>query len=356
MQRDPVERAADDEDLQGVATWEPRSRFDGVVAWVYGAILPTARLLLVAVAGLALVGLAAGGVLSAVLDPTVAALVALSAVPALLLAGYVRRVDVTTKEPLGLLVATFLLGVLFAPLAGVLNSQVIGSGGLQSLPLVALVPFFFLVVGPVEETVKLLAVRLYAYRDSRFDAVVDGAVYGAAAGLGFATIENALFIARQIARNGESVQFGITAVRALAGPGHVIYSGIAGYYLGLAKFNADHAGPLVLKGIAIAALVHAGYNTLVGLVPGLLEVLVDVPMAIGFLGFVVVYDVLAGYYLYRKFRRYERAYHAVGAGTSNPTPEVTEFDEAPAAANDLTGRFAGGETDDDDTATDTPRE
>jgi len=337
MQRDPVERAADNEDLQGVATWEPRSRVDGVVTWIHGAILPTVRLLLVLFSGLLIAGLVAGGVLSPVLEPDVAALVALSAVPALLLAAYVRRADVTTKEPLWLLVATFLLGVLFAPFAGILNSQVTGGAGLESLPLLVVVPFFFLVVGPVEETVKLLAVRLYAYRDSRFDAVVDGAVYGAAAGLGFATIENAIYIAQQIAENGESVQFGITAVRALAGPGHVIYSGIAGYYLGLAKFNAEHAGPLVLKGIAVAAVVHAGYNTLVGLVPGLLDVLAGVPVAVGFLGFVVVYDTLAGYYLYRLLKRYERAYHAVGAGPRDPDSELTEFDDGASTGRQRTG-------------------
>lgn len=349
MQRDPVERAADDEDLQGVATWEPRTRVDGAVTWVHGAILPAVRLLLVAVSGLLVVGLVAGGVLSPVLEPNVAVLVALSAVPALLLAVYVRRADVTTKEPLWLLVGTFLLGVLFAPFAGILNSQVTGGAGLESLPLLVLVPFFFLVVGPVEETVKLLAVRLFAYGDSRFDTVVDGAVYGAAAGLGFATIENAIYIAQQVAENGESVQVGITAVRALAGPGHVIYSGIAGYYLGLAKFNSEHAGPLALKGVAIAAVVHAGYNTLVGLVPGLLAVFAGVPVALGFIGFVVVYDVAAGYYLYRLLKGYERAYHAVGAGPRDPDSELTEFDDGATRSGDrrLDAEADGGTPADD---------
>lgn len=44
----------------------------------------------------------------------------------------------------------------------------------------------------MEESVRLLAVRLYAYNDARFAAVIDGAVCGAIAGLGFATIENGI--------------------------------------------------------------------------------------------------------------------------------------------------------------------
>jgi hypothetical protein len=48
---------------------------------------------------------------------------------------------------------------------------------------------------------------------------------------------------------------------------------------------------------------------------------------VGFIGFVVAYDLAAGYYLYRLFERYERAYHAVEAGPRDPDPELTEFDD-----------------------------
>ena len=43
----------------------------------------------------------------------------------------------------------------------------------------------------------------------------------------------------------------------------VIYSAFAGYYLGLARFNRRYAGPVVLKGLAIAVSLHALYNVLV---------------------------------------------------------------------------------------------
>jgi RsiW-degrading membrane proteinase PrsW (M82 family) len=215
------------------------------------------------------------------------------------------------------------------------------------LPLVGFVLFYYLVVGPVEESVKLLAVWLYPYRDSRFDSVVDGAVYGAIAGLGFAAIENVLYITQNIQTPGsmliqtgigfvdgfaETLEAGgqITAVRGLAGPGHVVYSAFAGYYLGLAKFNRENVGPIVAKGLLIAAFIHATYNTLVGLVPGIVSLIVPgVPILVLFFGFVVVYQGVFFYILYRKLKRYEAAYKRSRDGADTAADfdsEPTEFD------------------------------
>jgi protease PrsW len=325
-QRDPVQESDDGSvDLYGIATWEARSRLDGVSVFIYNAIRAIVRWVVILLAFLILaVQLALGGLGAALADPPIAIFIALSVAPALLLAAYVRYADVTTNEPLSMLVGTFALGVLLAGFAGVLNSlaqPVFTSIPLvDSVPLVGMVLLFYIVVGPVEETVKMLAVRLYAYRSTEFDAVVDGAVYGAVAGLGFATIENAIYIAGQVndpvIANVFVAGGGITPLRALAGPGHVIYSAIAGYYLGLAKFNPDRAGPIVVKGLLIAALVHATYNSLSAVVPGLVVVLVPgIPPLVAFIGFVIAYDTIFGLYVLRKLSRYRSAY-LNGAGRS----------------------------------------
>lgn len=338
--RDPVESNADrSADLYEVANWEPRSTLDRFVHWLYHAGLWALRWLVIAAAIAILVLQLLFGSLGALGNqPLFAGMALLSVVPALGLAAYIWYADVTTSEPLTLLVGTFLLGVLFAGFAGVLNLflggpiRAIGSGfGL--VPFLGQVFFFFLIVGPVEESVKLLAVRLYAFRDDRFDAVVDGAVYGAAAGLGFATIENALYITQNTEMVTGTLQVlaasgDIAAVRALAGPGHVIYSSFAGYYLGLAKFNPDDAGPIVLKGLLIAAIIHATYNTLSGPVTVALATLYDVNTLVAFFGFVIVYDSIFGLLLLRKLDAYRKAYKRAHS-PSEPTtqrPEHTEFD------------------------------
>lgn len=363
--RDPVEvRTEGDLDLYDVATWEPRTVLDRLAVSVYHGLIAVARAAVVTLAVLILLAQFVLGGLGAVLvqDPTAWTLVALSLLPALLLAGYVYVTDITTSEPLDLLVGTFLLGFLLAGFAAIINS--LFGGIFNGLPgifgLLGLLVFYYLVVGPVEETVKWLAVRLYAFRDTRFNAVIDGAVYGAAAGLGFATIENALYISWELYGGpGESVGLGlaalgvglaqaapdgivgfsaaggrITAVRALAGPGHVIYSAFAGYYLGLAKFNPTRAGPIAVKGLLIAAFIHGTYNVLVPLAPAIVtEFVPGVGWFVAFVGFVVVYDGLFGYVLVRKLRKYRHAYKAVhdredreAAQASARLPEKTEFD------------------------------
>lgn len=334
--KDPVQEAAgDSRDLYEIATWEPRTRLDGFATWLYRAGAVSVRAAIITVAVVILLGQLVLGGLAAVGNPLIGALVILSVVPAFAIAGYIWYIDVTTREPLGLLVTTFLLGILFAGFAGVLNAVgfipfAAGAAFVESVApdlagvgsMLALAGFFFLIVGPIEEAVKLLAVRLHAYRSDRFDAVINGAVYGAAAGLGFATIENALYIVQgleteagvEVARPvGE-----VAATRALAGPGHVLYSAIAGYYLGLAKFNPDRAGPLVVKGLVIAAVLHALYNTLVGTVPGLIAASVDpVSVSVAAFGFIVVYLTGVGYFLFRKIAGYHRAYRDLDAVSVN---------------------------------------
>jgi RsiW-degrading membrane proteinase PrsW (M82 family) len=315
-QRDPVEKsAAGSADLYDIATWEPRTRLDRVATVIYRLVRFVSRAIVVGLALLILVGI---GGLTALSDPEIGALTVLSAIPALGLAAYVWYSDTTTNEPLSLLVGTFLLGVLTANFAAVINSVL--QPYFQGLAFLGTVLFFFVVVGPVEETVKLLAVRLYAYPKDRFDAVVDGAVYGAMAGLGFAFIENALYITQNVPVADLDFGLGligagggITAIRGIAGPGHVIYSAFAGYYLGLAKFNPQNRGPIVVKGLLIATFIHALYNTTAGIGAALIQLGTGLPTIVALLCYVVVYDGFWGFILFRKINRYRKAYRAARA-------------------------------------------
>ncbi|MFC4247178.1 PrsW family intramembrane metalloprotease [Natribaculum luteum] len=329
--RDPVDRAADEStDLYDVSTWEPRSAVDVVAAVLYRGLTYGLRTIVIVTAALITVSLLATPAVVVAEEPLISVFFGLSTVPALALAAYIWYADITTSEPLSLLVATFVLAVLFATFGAVVNA--VGGSFVQPIPVVGSVLFFYLIVGPVEETVKLLAVRVLAYRSDSFDAVIDGAVYGAVAGLGFAAIENAVYIAGYVADvSPEAGLFtaasGIATLRALVGPGHVIYSAIAGYYLGLAKFNPQYAGPLVVKGLLVASFVHATYNTTVGVVPNAIASLYPISSEVAFVGYVVVYDLAIGYYLYRKIARYRRLYRASGAdGNDDLSSELTEFE------------------------------
>jgi len=304
-QRDPVQEHFDGEvDLQEIATWEARTRLDRFAIRLTNALQSTKRWLLLIVA-LALFGgqLVVAGAL--VLEaPVLGYLAAISAVPALLLAGYIWYRDPTTREPLVTLAVTFLLGVVFAGIAGVVNG--VTEPFFNIFGIVGLSLFYFLVVGPIEETVKWLAVRVYAYRSDAFQTVIDGVVYGAMAGVGFAAIENLTYIlifGAEATTNGLVVlqedAFAIATQRAFVGPGHVVFSAWAGFYLGLAKFNRSKRGPIVVKGLIIAAFIHGLYNTLVTVLPLTL---------VSFVLFLVVYHGFWFSLLFRKIRRYRELY------------------------------------------------
>ncbi|MFC7214403.1 PrsW family intramembrane metalloprotease [Saliphagus sp. GCM10025334] len=328
--RDPIERAAGSSaDLYDVSTWEPRSRLDRFAAWLYAAISYGLHAIVLAVALLITISLLASPTVLVLDEPLIGAFFALSVVPAALLAAYIWYADITTSEPLSLLVSTFVLAVLFATFAAVTNT--FAGSFLRPVPIVGTILFFYLIVGPVEEAVKLLAVRVFAFRSDSFDAVIDGAVYGAVAGLGFAAIENALYITQSVGTVGAETSLfaaagGITTTRALAGPGHVIYSAVAGYYLGLAKFNPTNAGPIVVKGLLVAAFIHATYNVTVQIVPPVIAALWGLGPALAVIVYVVVYDGLAAFYLYRKLSRYRRTYRAVRDDGDDHGAEMTEFE------------------------------
>jgi RsiW-degrading membrane proteinase PrsW (M82 family) len=330
---------------------------DRTAVTLHGGLASNARLLVVVLAALVFFA-QIGGVLWLVGRNTGLGVVALlSALPAFALVLFVWKQDVVEKEPLDTLAVTFVLAVLFASFAATVNTVL---GGLfRSIPLIGMALFFFVVVAPVEETVKWLAVRLYAYRRAEFDAVIDGAVYGAVAGLGFATIENVLYVVQGFLRAQEAggtqalqAAVGTGFSRALAGPGHVIYSAWAGYYLGLAKYNPENRGPIVVKGLLVASLIHGAYNALVTYVPA------SFFSTGGFVLFVVLFDGFFFYLLYRKLARYRDTYDEVVDDEASAAAESDGGDAEEVDQSEPHAGTAAGETEQTDegeaTGTDAP--
>jgi RsiW-degrading membrane proteinase PrsW (M82 family) len=313
---DPVKAGFRERDLYGIATWERRGKLDSLSVWVTGALKTIRARLLVSVAltlFLAQLVVAGGLVLQ---EPIIGVLAVLSSVPALFVAASLWYWDPTTREPFELVAGTFLLSMLFASFAAVVNTVL--QPGFAVLGPLGLILFYFVVVGPIEEFVKWLAIRVNAYNDDSFRTVLDGVVYGAVAGLGFAAIENFIYVTSSALDGGGleglQVQYAAltAATRAFVGPGHVIFSAWAGFYLGLAKFNPDNWAPIVVKGLLIAAFIHACYNTLVGIVPVAAFGLFGIPPVLGFLGFIVSFHGFWFGLLYRKIRAYQQLYRALG--------------------------------------------
>jgi RsiW-degrading membrane proteinase PrsW (M82 family) len=201
---------------------------------------------------------------------------ALAFVPTLIYALLVWWLDRYEKEPLPLLVVAFLWGAVPAVILAIVLE--IGAGiPLQTL-ILAEAPREFAeisLVGPaVEEAVKavILVVLFIAYK-REFDDVLDGIVYGAMVGLGFAMVENVLYL--QSIAYGEDggpdlgAMFTLWLLRAgLFGLNHSMFTAFTGAALGLARsLKAGWQKGLVpVLGLVAAILFHALHNGLTSVV------------------------------------------------------------------------------------------
>jgi RsiW-degrading membrane proteinase PrsW (M82 family) len=181
-------------------------------------------------------------------------LFALSVAPGIAISLFIFLRDRYNREPRSLLVRSFLLGLVSAGIAMVL--QLILLPQVQSMMgdhigSVAVKAFF--VVALTEEWSKYIMVRYYAWRKPAFDEPLDGIVYTVMVGMGFATIENVGYV----------MQHGIGTAflrMFLSVPAHACFAVLMGYQLGLAKFHESRKWVYLFRGLALAVLFHGLFD------------------------------------------------------------------------------------------------
>jgi RsiW-degrading membrane proteinase PrsW (M82 family) len=219
------------------ATWEARD-----LVWVGGA-LPAHRV--------------GAGLLLAVLA---------GVVPAALYVGALYWLDRYEKEPGLLVTAAFLWGsvpalvlALAAEVFFRLPPNLIPSGALEAAQLGLIAPM-------LQEALKGVAVLFIAVRYWReFDNVLDGIIYGAVVGFGFAMMGNLIDLVSAFALWGfEGLTAGAVVEGLLYGLDHAFYTAVFGASLGLARLARASwqrwAWPAA--GFALAVAVHALHNVL----------------------------------------------------------------------------------------------
>ncbi|MDD1653560.1 MAG: PrsW family glutamic-type intramembrane protease [Methanomicrobiales archaeon] len=119
--------------------------------------------------------------------------------------------------------------------------------------------------GPlIEEFFKYQVVRRFAYDEPEFDEPMDGIIYAVAAALGFATLENVVYVVGS-ALTSVPEALGVAALRAvLSVPAHALLAISWGAALGWAKFMDRTRGRiLVMAGFLIAVILHGIFNFMV---------------------------------------------------------------------------------------------
>jgi len=188
------------------------------------------------------------------------ALIIASLIPPFALLWYFERQDRGHKEPRKLKLNIFLWGVLAALMASFIENGVEAfypSIGISMQNNFWIYIFFtsFLTAALVEESMKLWVVKTHAYNRPPFNEVMDGITYTIIASLGFASIENIFYVLE----GGVSVAI----IRALlAVPAHAFFSGVMGYFIGVAKVAKTEklANRLLYRGLVIAIIYHGLYN------------------------------------------------------------------------------------------------
>ena len=186
----------------------------------------------------------------------------LGMIPAIALLIFVFRMDFKEKEPIGMVLSLFGIGVgitipamaLELLMEFLLPETEEASGFVYA--------FFngFLTAGLVEEALKYLGTYLRGWRSKHFNCTYDGIVYAVFVSLGFALVENVLYVVE----NG----FANAIARALSAvPGHMCFAVFMGYFIGQArkarnKNRKKAATGYRILSFAVPFLMHGTYDFL----------------------------------------------------------------------------------------------
>ena len=182
--------------------------------------------------------------------------------PILFWGAYHYHKDRHLPEPVGRLVLAFGLGVISAAISKALYIA-LGWASLRydALALadgntLGLFAYSMLAIGPVEELAKMLPFLLVVLRFPEMDEPIDGIIYASFIALGYAAVENVMYL--------EYLTPAESAARGFAGPVvHLLFASIWGYTVGCAHLRGEPLLRATTRGFLLAAGAHGLYDFIV---------------------------------------------------------------------------------------------
>lgn len=181
-------------------------------------------------------------------------LMSVALAPVLIILVYIYFRDRYEKEPVGQLLKGLLAGAFITiPIIFIEKILSIPAQNISGLSNAAY--HSFIVASLSEESLKFMAVYLLFWRNREFNERFDGIVYAVFVSLGFAAVENIMYVF------DSGIQTGILrAVTAV--PAHALFGITMGYYLGLARFLPDQRQKLLFKAFFYPLILHGIYDFL----------------------------------------------------------------------------------------------
>lgn len=183
-------------------------------------------------------------------------LIIIAIIPAAIIILGIYLSDRHDREPFKVLLFTYILGALSVIPSIIVEEILIGFNIFPSI----LGAFYnaFIVAGFTEEYFKRLVVLKYAYKTKYFNEKLDGIVYCVFSTMGFATVENIIYVAYRYTNNPFiGLYRGIFSV-----PAHAVFGITMGYYLSLAKFdlNLDRKKMNMRKSLYMPIIMHGIFD------------------------------------------------------------------------------------------------
>lgn len=201
----------------------------------------------------------------------------LTILPSYLLGKYIYGMDKIEKEPVGLLFRLFVGGMLAVGLTISISHLAKDSFPIlvsDSTDIKTLLIYNFLGVALIEEACKWIMLFIFTWRNKNFNFLFDGIVYGVFVAIGFATVENFLYV---FSEGGGIITALLRAV--LSVPAHAFFGVFMGYYYGLSKMDHNRK-----KGFLLFMIMSL-------LIPILLHGIFDLCLSINKWEFIAVYVV-----------------------------------------------------------------
>ena len=187
-------------------------------------------------------------------------ILAAALLPAIILMVYVYKHDKIEKEPFRLLLVLFMFGALSCIPAGLLEdffSGVLDSMNIQDTQTYYIIMCFG-IAACSEEGLKLFFLKRKTWKCPDFNYTFDGLLYSVCVSLGFAGLENIMYVL--------DYGFGVVISRGLLSvPGHCTFAIFMGLFYSRAKFysaygNKIRAGVNKLLSFVVPVLLHGYYD------------------------------------------------------------------------------------------------
>ena len=175
-----------------------------------------------------------------------------SLAPVVIILLYIYLRDKYDREPLWLLIKLVVAGaVVVIPIAYVEQALIAWMPPFHRVGAAAY--HAFVVAGITEEGFKFLVLYLVAWNNRRFNEKFDGIVYAVFVSLGFAAVENIMYVVQS--------GYQTALIRALtAVPAHALFGVAMGYYFGIARMYEEIRSSYLRKAILVPVILHGIYD------------------------------------------------------------------------------------------------